>query len=111
MTPAEVQARQMSEEDLSRNVARLSAVFGWDVRYHTHDSRRSASGFPDWVFARSRDGRLLFVELKTETGALSAAQRLVIDTLEAVAQATGAVGVHVWRPRDWISGHIEEVLR
>ena len=34
--------------------------------YHTHDSRRSAKGFPDLVLAKN--GVVLIVELKTDTG-------------------------------------------
>jgi len=64
----------------------------WDG-YHTHDSRRSKEGYPDWTLWRER---VIFVELKTETGKTSAAQDTVIEGL----RKAGAE-VYEWRPSDW----------
>ena len=48
-------------------VVDLARTLGWRV-YHTYDSRRSQPGFPDLVLVRER---ILFLELKSETGKLS----------------------------------------
>ena len=64
---------------------------GWEV-YHTHDSRRSEPGFPDLVLVRDR---VLFRELKTNTGRISPAQK----HWGAVLTAAGA-DFKVWRPKD-----------
>lgn len=69
---------------------------GWSgvLCYHTFDSRRSERGFPDCVIVGSRG--VLWRELKTERGRLTADQRTWLDRL---TEAGGDVGV--WRPSDW----------
>jgi hypothetical protein len=53
-------------------VKELATTCGWKRAYHTFDSRRSASGFPDLVLVRDR---VVFLELKREAGKVSPAQR------------------------------------
>jgi hypothetical protein len=48
----------------------LASPLGWHV-YHTLRSKGSQPGFPDWVLARER---ILFLDLKRETGRMSQAQ-------------------------------------
>ena len=96
----------MTEGQLQDCVVELARTLGYLV-YHTYDSRRSAEGFPDLVMVLEETGRLLFVELKSTKGRISAAQQF---WLAALSLAKGHE-VHVWRPRDWHSGRIEEVLR
>lgn len=79
-----------------RNVA---ARYGW-LSYHTHDSRRSDAGFPDLVLVHEQQQRVLFVELKTDKGAVRPAQWLWIGALHWAAKEVG-----LWRPRD-----IDEVV-
>lgn len=50
---------------------------------------QGTSGFPDITLAR--DGRVIFAELKTQTGRTTEAQRAWL----------AAVGGIVWRPEDW----------
>ena len=83
----------MNEADLQNTVLELAHIYGWTT-YHTWDSRRSREGFPDLVLVRSP--RLMFVELKSATGSLSAHQELWLAELRAVPCAE----VHVWRPAD-----------
>ncbi len=90
----------VTEKAFMQNVLDLARLTGWRC-YHTHDSRRSAAGFPDLVMAR--DGRVLFAELKSEAGRVSPAQR---DWLTALASCAE---VFVWRPSDW--SQIEWTLR
>lgn len=80
------------EKQFLAAVIAVAKRLGWRA-YHTHDSRKSAAGFPDLTLWRER---LLFAELKTDAGQLSAAQLNVIEGLrEAGAE------VYVWRPSDW----------
>lgn len=55
----------LSEASLESRLVELAKLHGW-LAYHTHDSRRSAPGFPDWILLR--DDRLLAIELKSATG-------------------------------------------
>ena len=106
---AEALAPAMSENQLERKVrgilndlASLAAP-GTILGYHTHDSRKSAGGFPDWCF--TGPGGVLFRELKTERGKLSQAQEM---WLQALARA--GADVDVWRPADLLSGRIAREL-
>lgn len=91
------------ERDLQRQVIDLAELRGWRC-YHTFDSRRSAPGFPDVMAVRG--SRLLAVELKRESGRVTAEQQAWLDAL-----ALAGVEVHTWRPSDMSSGLIEERLR
>lgn len=82
----------MSERDWQSEVIEIAGVGGWR-HYHTHDSRRSARGFPDLVFVRP--GEVIYVELKSEVGKLSANQEEWLELLRSAHQE-----VYVWRPRD-----------
>lgn len=81
----------------------LARLLGWKT-YHTFDSRRSEPGYPDLTLVKGR--RLVFAELKTEKGRMTAAQD---EWLEAFLQA--GAEVCVFRPRDWHSGVVEQILR
>lgn len=93
-------AKAMSEDALLAQVRRLATDLGW-MTYHTHDSRRSESGFPDLVLVHPRQGRILFRELKRMTGRVSADQKTFLDALQAVGQDAG-----VWRPDDLLEERI-----
>lgn len=99
----------MSEDELDALVRGqpkrpgLARQLGYLV-YHTHNSQGSDPGFPDLVLLKGR--RVVYVELKTQSGRLSAAQREWLEGLQAAGEE-----VHVWRPSDWFDGTIEEVLR
>jgi len=76
----------------------LARTLGWGPCYHTLRSKGSASGFPDWVLVRER---VVYLELKTETGKVSEAQTEWIRVLyEADAE------VWVVRP-----SHLEEIAK
>jgi len=92
----------MSEKAFMSAVLDLAKLTHWRC-YHTFDARRSEAGFPD--ICMTRDGRILFAELKTERGRVTEAQR---EWLEALASCPGAE-VHVWRPADW--DDVERTLR
>jgi len=84
----------MTEKGFQASVIKLAKLCGWSC-YHTHDSRRSQAGFPDLVLAHPKGG-LLFAELKTEQGKVSAAQE---EWKEVLTQAGSEH--HIWRPSDW----------
>jgi hypothetical protein len=66
------------------------------------------AGFPDLVL--TRDGRVIFAELKRDDEYPSADQRAWLERLALVeAGAPERVLARVWRPRDWSA--IEEALR
>lgn len=85
----------LTERQWQDRVVDLARWHGWRT-YHTHDSRRSAAGFPDLVLVRG--GRLLFVELKSSSGRVTPAQRVWLADLSACP----GVEVHLWRPADWV---------
>jgi hypothetical protein len=87
-----------SEKQFMAEVMKLLKEHRWRT-YHTHDSRKSNAGFPDIVAVRGR--RVLWIELKTEEGRVSAAQQNWIDDLVAAGQKA-----FVLRPSQW-----EELVR
>ena len=74
------------------------------LAYHTHDSRRSARGFPDLVIVGPRG--VIFRELKSDSGETSPEQ----DLWGWMLCRSGA-SWQVWRPADWYSGVIRDVLQ
>jgi hypothetical protein len=88
-----------TEKAFQADVVRLAESLGWEW-YHTHDSRRSPSGFPDLVLVRER---VVYAELKTESGTLSAEQTHWLNRLKA-ARAEA----YIWRPSAWAA--VEAIL-
>ena len=86
----------ISEKDFDAAIVELAKANGW-LTYHTRDSRKSESGFPDRVFVRN--GRLIFAELKVPPNVPSAAQQTWIEELSKCNPKQ--VIVAVWMPRDW----------
>lgn len=84
------------ESELQRAILELAKMLGW-MAYHTFDSRRSAEGFPDLVLVRG--DRVLFVELKSDTGQLRPAQVSWLDALWQVEH----VETYLWRPDDLVA--------
>ena len=81
----------MTEKQFQTQVVMVAKANGWLV-YHPYDSRRSAPGFPDLVLVRDR---VLYRELKTNTGRVSKAQQEWGDAL-----TKAGADFKVWRPRD-----------
>ncbi len=93
----------MSEDQLLQAVTELARILGL-LAYHTRDSRRSAPGFPDLVLAGR--GGVLFVELKSQGGQLSAHQQDWRYMLQAAGQRW-----RLWRPADLEAGLVCRELR
>lgn len=83
----------LTERAWQDQVVEIARLYGWAV-YHTYDSRRSESGWPDLALAREPE--FLVAELKTDKGRLSPAQVKWLSLL-------GSCGIEtaVWRPRDF----------
>jgi len=92
------QARAMTEDELLQTVRDMAATLGWRT-YHTHDSRRSETGWPDLVMVRDR--RLLVRELKSMRGRVTPAQDTWLTEL-----ALAGVDAGVWTPDQLLSGQI-----
>ena len=87
------QPSRVLEKALQQRIIDAAKALHW-LPYHTFDSRRSEPGFPDLVLCRPP--RLLFVELKSEKGKLTAEQE---RWLALLAEVPG-VETKVWRPSD-----------
>ena len=101
--------RTVSEAAWQKQVEQTLALCGFDLQYHTHDSRRSQAGFPDIVATRETNGfyTLLFVELKRETGQATTDQYRWLDDLSMIAALINRMPglkvrmiVDLWRPSD-----------
>lgn len=113
-----------TEREWQQWVVNLAENLGW-LHYHVFDSRRSPSGYPDLTLVRTDRptvatiiadgvkgkrstfdarlasapggaGRVIFAELKTDTGLATPAQRRWLAHL----RASGAEA-YLWRPRHW----------
>lgn len=93
-----------TEAELQSVIADLAKWLGYRLQYHTYDSRRSAMGFPDLVLVGR--GRVLFVEVKSDTGQLTKQQiEWYAGLLDNGAEA------YIWRPEDWKNGTVEKELK
>lgn len=95
---------KITEKEFQTQVVELAQRMG-QLDYHTHDSRRSAPGFPDLVLCKP-ERKVIFIELKTESGKPTNHQLLWIGAL----RSAGA-DARLWRPRHFDSCEIQEALR
>lgn len=106
--------RSITEKQWQTHVLQLAAWNGWTHRYHAPDNRPDAhgrvqhvrAGFPDLVLLRDEGPhhRLVFVELKRETGVVTPEQ---LDWLDCLNDVPG-VEAYLWRPSD--RPHAERIL-
>lgn len=97
-------AAGMTEAQLQRAVTALAKQLGWRV-FHVTWSPGTTPGWPDLVLIHPTKQRVVFRELKTARGRLSAAQLLWLGDLTAAGQDAG-----VWRPADLMAGTIRQEL-
>ena len=104
---------RVTEAELQEAVVGVARTLGWRVAHvrpaRTEKGWRTAwsydgKGFVDLTLVR--EWRLLFVELKGERGKVAPEQQGWLDALDETPNE-----VHVWRPRDWLDGTVERVLR
>lgn len=101
-TAREVLDAATLEGDWQKTVTDWATLRGW-LWYHVTDSRKDPAGFPDLVLVRL--SRVIFAELKKQSGRVSAKQALWLDRL----QGTYKVEVYLWRPADWLK--VKELLQ
>lgn len=92
----------LTEKQFQQWLMDLAGITNW-LAYHTHDSRRSAAGFPDTVLVKS--GRMIFAELKV--GKRKATTEQTHWLMEACA--VPGVESHVWYPHQ--RDEIEAILK
>lgn len=85
----------VTEAQWSKTFRSLFEMLGYRG-YHTWMSKFSEKGFPDWTLCSVNQQRLVFVELKSETGKLSEAQEYWRDLLQSCGQEW-----YCWRPSDF----------
>ena len=100
-------SRKKEEEILQDSIIALAKLLGY-LHYHTHDSRRSAKGFPDLVLVHPRTGRLIFIECKAKKGSLSEEQR---GWGSSLLEVKGNIGYFIIRPTQWADGTVESILK
>jgi hypothetical protein len=101
----------MSEAELQGNIIDMAHRFGWlihaertavNMRGVYSTPIQGDTGFPDLIIAKRK--HLYFVELKSESGNVSEAQQVWWRCLSSPKY-------QLWRPRDWFSGYIEQILK
>ena len=91
------QPPDITEKALQSAVVRLLRQHQYDYIYHTYDSRRSPSGFPDLIACHREPGHpLIAIEAKTATGQVTLAQW---HWLTALGHSSG-IHAQVVRPAD-----------
>ena len=105
-------ALSITEEQLQNATIQTAHSLGWIVAHFrpalTQRGWRTpvqadGKGFPDLVLVRDR---VIFVELKRESGKPTRDQRVWMEKLEAAGAE-----VYLWKPSHLRSGEIEETLR
>ena len=92
----------MTERQLEHGIRAILADLPSLRWYHTFDSRRSPGGFPDMTIVGQR---VIYRELKTAKGRLTAAQWRWFDAL-----VLAGADADVWRPEALLSGRIAREL-
>jgi hypothetical protein len=96
-------ASWMSERQLQQAVSDLCRHLNL-LHFHPLNSKGMRAGWPDSVIVGPLG--ILYRELKSERGHLTAEQRSVGEALKAAGANFG-----IWRPRHWIDGSVERELR
>ena len=81
---------------------------GWRIYHVTNVHKRlrshTSEGFPDLHMVRGK--RIVYAELKDATGERTDTQ---LEWAEAIEQTPAEY--YLWRPVDWMSGWVDEVLK
>jgi hypothetical protein len=87
------QAQEEAETPFMNRVIAYAKQAGWTL-YHTHDSRRSAPGFPDLILMRP--GEIIAAECKRNSEKPSPEQVVWLSLFATLPNGEACV----WRPRD-----------
>ena len=74
----------ITEKHLQELVRKSALLLGYKY-FHVWNSMHSPKGFPDVCMVRPKDGRLIFVELKSAKGKVTAEQQEWLDALNRVS--------------------------
>jgi len=110
-TPRARLAPGPTETEFLVMVTELATIYGWrwahfrvartEHGWRTPVSGPLGKGHPDLMLSRERDGRMIFAEIKTNTGRLSEDQAIVLGHYMGVSRRHGWLQAVVWRPRDF----------
>ena len=100
----------INEKAFASQVEDLLKIFGWRYSHFrpawTEKGWRTPlsgdKGFPDYVAVRQ--GKLFFIELKSESGKITPSQQEWLDALYELVDDSGMIKVYIWRP-----SQIEEI--
>lgn len=110
--------RAMSERELQSNIIKLAEGLGMLVGF-TYNSRNSQTGEPDLRIVDRRNHRMLYWELKTQTGKVSVGRLNPKQNkwlpgqdewLEALSECY-TLQSGLYRPEHWYDGTIERILK
>jgi hypothetical protein len=114
MSAGQLPIMPLTESEWQQQLVELAELHGWQWchwraartahGWRTPVSGPIGAGFPDLLLVHPRRQRVLFVEVKSDTGRLAPEQRAVHDVLR-----TAGLDVRVFRPADWDA--LIEVLR
>ena len=95
--PSKYKLAEISEKEFQSQVIELARKCGYLI-YHTYDSRRCVSGFPDLILVHPArvDCGIIVAELKRETATATKEQ---VEWLTAFGRS-GCGKVYLWRPSD-----------
>lgn len=85
-------ARAMTEDELLQAITEAATYLGWrwfHIRRSDLAIAQGHSGFPDLCLAR--DGRVIFLELKTMVGILSESQRAWLEAIGGTADVDSMI--------------------
>lgn len=98
---------KLTEKQFMQHIIELAQINGWKVAHFRAGLTQSGkwrtqvqadgAGFPDLVIVREKDGKLCFIECKSDIGKLTPLQKEWIDTLKK----NRGIAVFEWRPKDW----------
>lgn len=99
----------MSEQEWQQQFVQLATALGWKhmhVRRSLGKGRRwttatNVDGWPDLTLWHPKQRRVVFVELKSETGRVTAEQRAVHVSLR-----TAGADVRVYKPSELAEAHV-----
>lgn len=97
--------RPRPERVVQEDIRTIAQKHGWLV-YHPSGLKTGDKGFPDLVLANGRQGRVMFVEVKTDIGKVSKAQKRWRRHLKAAGME-----VYLWRDKDVQSGKVKRRLK
>lgn len=96
----------ITEKQFESQIKDLAWTFGY-IYYHTWRSFHSPSGYPDCTLVRLEpEPRLIYAELKSETGQPTIDQYIWLQILQNVGPP---VECYLWKPADF--DDIVEILR